>query len=254
MRRLGIDLGSREVKIALMENGKIVFKNKISTMSFYRDFCSYDGKMIVNLKKLNIKNIDSSVSTGYGRNNINLKLFKPINEIKAHVYGAIFQTGLKNFILLDIGGQDIKVVKVEKGLIVDLELNEKCAASSGRYLENMANILEVPLDKLFTFYKNPVELNSTCAVFSESELIGKIAEGIEIERLCAGVNYSLYKRIKPFLTRFHGKNLILSGGVAGNEAINNYLKDDYEKIIVLKDAQFNGALGCCYYAERMDLK
>ncbi|WP_368488982.1 acyl-CoA dehydratase activase [Clostridium sp. BJN0013] len=254
MRRLGMDLGSREVKIVVMENGHIVFKDKISTMIFYRDFCSYDGKMIVNLERLNIKHIDSAVSTGYGRNNTDLKLFKSINEIKAHVYGAIFQTELKNFILLDIGGQDVKVVRVEKGLITDLELNEKCAASSGRYLENMANMLEISLEDLCKFYKDPVELNSTCAVFSESELIGKVAEGIAIERLCAGVNYSLYKRIKPFLNRFQGQSLVLSGGVAKNQAIYNYLKNDYEKIIVLKESQFNGAIGCCYYAERMDLK
>ena len=202
MRRLGIDLGSREVKIVVMENEHIVFKNKMSTMIFYRDFCSYDGKMTVNLEKLDIKHIDSAISTGYGRNNTDLRLFKSINEIKAHVYGAVFQTKLKEFILLDIGGQDVKVVKVEKGLITDLELNEKCAASSGRYLENMASMLEISLEDLCSFYKEPVELNSTCAVFSESELIGKIAEGISVERLCAGVNYSLYKRIKPFLNRF----------------------------------------------------
>lgn len=249
-----MDLGSREVKIVIMENGHIVFKNKISTMIFYRDFCSYDGKMIVNLEKLNIKHVDSAVSTGYGRNNTDLKLFKSINEIKAHVYGAIFQTELKKFILLDIGGQDVKVVKVEKGLITDLELNEKCAASSGRYLENMANMLEISLEDLCEFYKDPVELNSTCAVFSESELIGKVAEGIPIERLCAGVNYSLYKRIKPFLNRFQGQSLVLSGGVAKNQAMCSYLKNDYEKIIVLKEPQFNGAIGCCCYAERMDLE
>lgn len=249
-----MDLGSREVKIVIMENEHIVFRNKISTMIFYRDFCSYDGKMIVNLEKLNIKHVDSAVSTGYGRNNTDLKLFKSINEIKAHVYGAIFQTKLKKFILLDIGGQDVKVVKVEKGLITDLELNEKCAASSGRYLENMANMLEISLGDLCEFYKDPIELNSTCAVFSESELIGKVAEGIAIERLCAGVNYSLYKRIKPFLNRFKGQSLVLAGGVAKNQAMYNYLKNDYEKIIVLKEPQFNGAIGCCYYAERMDLK
>lgn len=254
LRRLGIDLGSREVKIAVMQDENIILENKISTMTFYRNFCSFDGKVIVNLEKIDVEKVDSAVSTGYGRNNINLKLFKPINEIKAHAYGAMFQTGLKNFILLDIGGQDVKVVKVEKGLVTDLELNEKCAASSGRYLENMANVLEISLDKLSEFYENPVELNSTCAVFSESELIGKIAEGIEIERLCAGVNYSLYKRLRPCLTRFKGNILILAGGVAKNKAIYNYLKNDYEKIIVLKDAQFNGAIGCCYYAQKMNLK
>lgn len=253
MRRLGIDLGSREVKLVLLYDKKVIKKFKISTMSFYRDYCSFDGKIIVNLDKLDVGQIDSAVSTGYGRNNTDLSFFTPINEIKAHVYGVLFQTELKDFILLDVGGQDVKVVKVEKGIITDLELNEKCAASCGRYLENMANVLEMPLDDMFEYYENPVELNSTCAVFSESELIGKIAEGISMDRLCAGVNYSLYKRLEPLLKKFYGKTLVLSGGVARNNALKTYLQKDYTEIINLQDAQFNGALGCCYYAERMGL-
>ena len=253
MRRLGIDLGSREVKLILLEDSKVIKKFKISTMSFYRDYCSFNKKIIVNLDKLEVGEIDSAVSTGYGRNNTDLSFFTPINEIKAHVYGVLFQTKLKDFILLDVGGQDVKVVKVEKGVITDLELNEKCAASCGRYLENMANVLEMPLDNMFEYYENPVELNSTCAVFSESELIGKIAEGISMDRLCAGVNYSLYKRLEPMLKKFYGKTLVLSGGVARNNALKTYLQKDYAQIINLQDAQFNGALGCCYYAERMGL-
>ncbi|MGO5066126.1 2-hydroxyglutaryl-CoA dehydratase [Clostridium sporogenes] len=247
MRLLGIDLGSREVKIVLMENKNIIQKKKISTMKFYRDYCGFQGKVVVDLEKLNIGKIDRAVSTGYGKNNTDLKLFTPINEIKAHVYGAIYQSTLKDFILLDVGGQDVKVVKVEKGIAVDLELNEKCAASCGRYLENMANVLEISLDEMSRYSENPVDLNSTCAVFSESELIGKIAEGVQIERLCAGVNYSLYKRLQPLLSKFRGRKLVLTGGVARNNSIKKYLNNDYEEIVSVKDPQFNGAIGCCYF-------
>ena len=67
MRVLGIDLGSREVKIVLMEDNKIIQKKKVSTMSFYRDYCSFDGKVIVDLEKLDIGQIDKAVSTGYGQ-------------------------------------------------------------------------------------------------------------------------------------------------------------------------------------------
>ncbi|MEJ8554726.1 acyl-CoA dehydratase activase [Tepidibacter sp. Z1-5] len=250
MRILGIDLGSREVKIAVMEDNKIIKKQKISTMSFYRDYCNYDGKVTVDLNKLNIDDIDIAVSTGYGRNNTDLNKFTPINEIKAHVYGGFYQTDLKDFILLDIGGQDVKVVKVEKGITTDLELNEKCAASCGRYLENMANVLEISIDDMSKEYENPVELNATCAVFSESELIGKIAEGVNIESLCAGVNHSLYKRLNPLLTKFKGRKLVLTGGVANNIAIKEYLKKDYDEIISVKEPQFNGAIGCCYYGSK----
>ncbi|MEG1255403.1 acyl-CoA dehydratase activase [Clostridium sp.] len=250
MRVLGIDLGSREVKIVLMEDLQVIYKKKIGTMTFYRDYCKYDGKVVVDLDKLELGEVDKAISTGYGKNNTYLNEFEAINEIKAHVYGAIFQTELRDFILLDIGGQDVKVVKVEKGLTTDLELNEKCASSCGRYLENMANVLEVPLDELSKHINNPVELNSTCSVFSESELIGKIAEGIDMDRLCAGVNYSLYKRLKPMLTKFNGNKLVLTGGVAHNHAIKEYLTNDYKEIISVKEPQFNGAIGCCYYGSR----
>ncbi|URZ02925.1 acyl-CoA dehydratase activase [Clostridium felsineum] len=255
MKTLGIDLGSREVKLAIMDNNKICDTFKMSTISFYKNYCSYkDAKIQVDLHKLNLSNINNGISTGYGRNNTNLSLFTPINELKAHVYGVMYQTKLKDFILLDIGGQDVKVSKVEGGFIKDLELNEKCAASSGRYLENMANVLEIPLDRMNSFYENPVKLNSTCAVFSESELIGKIAEGTSIESLCAGVNYSMYNRIKPLLTKFPAKTLVLTGGVANNYAIKKYLSNDYENIIVPNSPQFNGAIGCCYYGSKLNLQ
>jgi predicted CoA-substrate-specific enzyme activase len=247
MKILGIDLGSREVKMVLFENGHILKTSKMSTMAFYKECCTYEGAIKVHEEKINMGHFDKGISTGYGRNNTDLKKFKSINEIKAHAYGAMYQTRLNDFILLDVGGQDIKIVKVEKGITTDLELNEKCAASCGRYLENMASVLEVTLDEMSHYYESPVPLNSTCAVFSESELIGKIAEGCSIEHLCAGVNYSLYQRLKPMLTKFKGKQLVLAGGVANNQAIKTYLKKDYDEIITLDYPQFNGAIGCCYY-------
>ncbi len=252
MRVLGIDLGSREVKIVVMEKDIIVRKFSIGTMRFYRDYCSYNGSFVVDLDKLGVSNIDISISTGYGRNNTDLLKFKPINEIKAHTYGAMFQTGLSDFVLLDIGGQDVKVVRVQNRIITDLELNEKCAASCGRYLENMANILEVDLDKMTEYFENPVELNSTCSVFSESELIGKIAEGVDVESLYAGVNYSLYKRLLPMLTTFKGRRLVLSGGVVKGYAIRQYLKNNYEEVICVDEPQFNGAIGCCVYGSKIN--
>ncbi len=247
MKVLGVDLGSRAVKLVVIEDGVQIRKEKISTIEFYKEYCNYNEKLMVDLEKLGIDKIDLAVSTGYGRNNTNLNDFTAINEIKAHAYGAIYQTNLKNFILLDVGGQDVKIIRIEKGMITDIELNEKCAASCGRYLENMANVLEVELDEMSSHYLNPIELNATCAVFSESELIGKIAEGVNIKELCAGVNYSLYKRLKPMLGNFQGRQLVLAGGVAYNLALKNYLKEHYNEVIMLEEPEYNGAIGCCYY-------
>lgn len=247
MRILGIDLGSREVKIALMFDGQIEKKFKLGTMQFYRDYCKHDDGLLVDLNKLDLGLVDCAVSTGYGRNNYEFSEFKPINELKAHVYGVFYQLAIKDFILLDIGGQDVKVVKVEKGVITDMELNDKCAASSGRYIENMALLLEVPLEELTGCWESPVLLNSTCSVFSESELIGKISEGVSLERLCASVNYSLYRRLKPLLNKLPGQRIVVTGGAALNQAIIYYLQNDYNEVLTVPEPQYNGVIGCCYY-------
>ncbi len=249
MKILGADMGSRAVKLLIMEDKKVLFRKQVSTMQFYRDYCSYDGSLHFDLSRLTDIKPDIFVSTGYGRNNTNIEDFTAINELKAHAMGACFQTKEKDFILLDIGGQDVKVMRIEDAVLTNLDLNDKCAASCGRYLENMANVLEVSLDELAKHSDNPVNLNSTCAVFSESELIGKIAEGIKIDRLCSGVNFSLYRRLKTILSSYSAKRLYVGGGVAANQAVLHFLENDYSEVIPLEDSQFNGAIGCCVYGD-----
>ncbi|MBM7614111.1 acyl-CoA dehydratase activase [Alkaliphilus hydrothermalis] len=247
MKILGIDIGSRAVKIALLENDKLLKTDIISTMKFYRDYSrTREGEVMVDLEALGLNAVDQVISTGYGRNNIQVAGAKVINELKAHVYGALYQTRLQNFTLLDIGGQDFKVIKVENSIMTDMILNDKCAASSGRYLENMAAILEISLDDLKQKYENPVQLNTTCAVFGESELIGQIALGHSLDRLAAGINHSLYKRIKPQIQKLKSRTIVLTGGVAQNEAIIHYLKEDFDEVVIPQEPQLNGAIGCGY--------
>ncbi|HOQ01859.1 MAG TPA: acyl-CoA dehydratase activase [Acetivibrio clariflavus] len=248
MRILGIDLGSRSVKIAVFEDDKFISGKVYDTAVFYRDYCSNENNTIkVDFDKLEIENFEKIISTGYGRNNVNVNNAEVITELKAHTFGAVWQTGLKDFTLLDIGGQDSKVISVKNGRMSDMVLNDKCAASCGRYLENMANVIGISIDEMKKYYDDPVELSSTCAVFGESELIGRISEGYTVPRLAAGVNYSLYKRIKPILARFPAENLVLTGGVANNEALVYFIESDlgWGKIIVPENPQLNGAIGCC---------
>lgn len=248
MSLLGIDIGSREVKIATVDPSGSVHLKKLSTAGFYKHYCKQQEGIVVDFEALGYTQPRIGISTGYGRNNTSLNGFTAINEIKAHAYGGMYQSQLKDFVLLDIGGQDVKIIKVEKGVVVDLNLNDKCAASCGRYLENMAAVLEMPLDVLSKHYLDPVPLNSTCAVFSESELIGKMAEGYPEEILAASVNHSLYKKLEPMLRPYKKNEILVSGGVAANEAVVYYLRQHFEKVTVLKEPQYNGAIGCCYYA------
>lgn len=249
----GIDLGSRSVKIALMrqqaegERLEILRLKSLDTIRFYREYGRKQGKkLVVNFEALGLPVVDRLVSTGYGRNTLELSGGEAIPELKAHVLGAIYQTGLKDFTLVDLGGQDSKIIQVRKGKMIDFLTNDKCAASSGRYLENMASILDVTLEELGQYFDSPVELNSTCAVFGESELIGKIVEGFPLAELAAGVNATIVKRILPLLRSFAGEVLVFTGGVAHNHAVRKLLETGTgRQIVVPQEPQFNGAIGCC---------
>ena len=244
------------MKIALMkvqddgERLEIQRLESLDTIRFYREFGrKREGKLAVDFAAMGLPEVDSLVSTGYGRNTLELAGGEAIPELKAHVLGAVYQTGLKDFTLVDLGGQDSKIIQVRRGKMVDFLTNDKCAASSGRYLENMASILDVPLEELGNYADSPVELNSTCAVFGESELIGKIVEGFPLAELAAGVNATIVKRILPLLRSFPGEVLVFTGGVAHNRAVIRLLEEGSgRRVVIPPEPQFNGAIGCCIRA------
>ncbi|WP_003541376.1 acyl-CoA dehydratase activase [Desulfotomaculum nigrificans] len=243
----GIDLGSRSVKVALMApDGSLTF-HKFDTVSFYRQHGRMvEGQLQVDLAALGLGVPEKVVATGYGRQTINLKGAEVIPELKAHVLGAVHQTGLTDFTLLDLGGQDSKVVLVSRGKMVDFQTNDKCAASTGRYLENMAAVLDIDLAELSRHYRNPVDLSSTCAIFGETELIGKVVEGHPVANLAAGVNYTIFKRIKPMLHKLLTDTIVFTGGVAHNQALVKILEQEMQVPVVVPEyPQYNGAIGCC---------
>lgn len=249
--KIGIDLGSRKAKFALLEVGEITRLADQDTVTFYKRFGRLEeGELLLDLAGSGLFSAEELSAaaitvTGYGRNTLSMRGAKVISEIRAHVWGAIRQTGLKNFTLLDMGGQDTKVALVSGGKLADFVMNDKCAASSGRYLENMAAILEVTLNELSSHWQEPVTLDATCGIFGESELIGQILRGFPIERLCAGVNQTLVKRVMPMVKRFPGENLVLTGGVALNVAMVQLLENETGMtVIVPLHPQHNGAIGC----------
>ncbi|KUO51586.1 MAG: 2-hydroxyglutaryl-CoA dehydratase [Desulfitibacter sp. BRH_c19] len=250
----GIDLGSRNVKIAVMDKNKIIKTAVYDTIKFYKNYAiKKDQQLHIDFSALTIPNCQGIVSTGYGRLTVKLAGADAIPEIKAHYLGALSQCGLQNFTLLDLGGQDSKIVRVSGGKMVDFLTNDKCAASSGRYLENMATVLGIELGELSKYYERPVELSSTCAVFGETELIGKIVEGYSLEDLAAGVNYTIFKRIQPLLHKMGYDTLVFVGGVAKNMAFVEILKKELGSTVIIPPSpQFNGAIGCCVYGSNLE--
>lgn len=246
---LGLDLGSRNVKIIEMHNYTITAQFSFDTIEFYRSYGKTGrGSLRIDLSELGFERQQHMVATGYGKVSVQVEGAVHLPEIQAHVKGAVYQTGFQDFTLLDIGGQDTKIVKIRGGRAVDFLTNDRCAASSGRYLENMAAVLGISLQELSGYSLHPVELNSTCAIFGETEIIGKIVEGYPLAELAAGINYSLYRRFAGMLERLASDVIVVSGGVARNEAMINIIaRESGRQVMQLPQAQFNGAIGACIY-------
>ncbi|KAB2952581.1 2-hydroxyglutaryl-CoA dehydratase [Heliorestis acidaminivorans] len=246
---IGLDLGSRFVKAVFFQKGEMVEQRYYDTLEFYRHYGrKVNDNLVIDDKALGWPAYNKVVSTGYGRNLLQVQGGQVIPELRAHTEGAKYQTGLQDFTLLDLGGQDSKVIKVQKGRMVDFRTNDKCAASSGRYLENMALVLGMKVEDLSSCHSYPVTLSSTCAVFGESELIGRIIEGHSLESLAAGVNETIVKRVEPMLRELYSTTVIFTGGVAYNKAIRSMLEQSLDvKVIVPKYPQLNGAIGCATY-------
>ena len=247
MKTLGVDVGSRYVKLAAYSGDEPVFAEMADTIAFYTACRTPAG---LDLRRLDtFKNrpfdFDRIVSTGYGRYNVKLSGAEVISEIRAHALGATYQTGLSDFTLLDIGGQDTKVIRVRAGEVDDFVMNDKCAAGSGRYLENISRMLGVPPEEMGNHSQNPVELSVTCAIFGESEVIGNIAEGVAIGRICAGANLSVAQRLVALVRRFPSPAYVVTGGVAKNGAVLEFLSQKTGAAMTVPEHPvFNGAIGC----------
>ena len=246
MKKVGIDLGSRFVKIAVSDNGKKPELIRYDTIDFYKEYIKRgDNGVTIDVEKLGLSKDCKITATGYGRNLMFLTGTEIISEIKAHFKGALKSTGENNFVLIDIGGQDSKVILAKDGYIENFVMNDKCAASTGRFAENACRILGMTLEELSLKHENPIHLSSVCTVFCESELIGLMASGIDTKYIAAGINQSIAKRLLPLIKSFPAENIFASGGVADNMSLLFFLSNLLgKKIIPLENAQFNGAIGC----------
>lgn len=192
------------------------------------------------------------VATGYGRGLVH-QAERKITEITCHARG-IYRELQHGGTLVDIGGQDSKVIVIsDGGKVIDFAMNDKCAAGTGRFLENTAGRLRVPLERMGNVAlsaSEEVPISSTCTVFAESEIISLIAHGVALEPILRGLHRSLIKRIVAMI-RSVGlvPPLMLSGGVVKNPAIRRMLEEETgERAIIPRYPQLMGAYGAALIA------
>ncbi|MHA2225489.1 MAG: acyl-CoA dehydratase activase [Candidatus Hodarchaeales archaeon] len=248
---VGIDVGSLTVKIVVLNsNGQKLFT---SLRRVGYNPSGVANKLIEEAKKETGKaKFEYIISTGYGRKLVNIAN-KSVTEITCHATGAFFiNPGFRT--IIDIGGQDSKVIQIDsQGQIQNFEMNDKCSAGTGRFLEVMANALEVDLADFGNYAllsTDPVSISNTCTVFAESEIISRINQGANRIDVIAGIHETIANKISALTARVGIHSIVaLTGGVALNPGVKNMLERQLNVAIeVPQNPQIVGALGAALLA------
>jgi (R)-2-hydroxyacyl-CoA dehydratese activating ATPase len=246
----GLDAGSRTIKLVSFDKGvmeSVVIETGINPLLRCRQLMS--GKKYERL-----------VVTGYGRHLVAPDLHGDIvTEIKAFAAGARYLFPDCHTVI-DIGGQDSKVIRLsDKGEVQKFEMNDRCAAGTGKFLEVMAQTLEVDIadiGDLALSAKKQIQINSLCTVFAESEVISLIAKGEEASSIALALHEAIATRILSMVRRTGLKEkVIFAGGASLNKCLRKLLQDKMGTELTVPDSpQTTGALGAALLAREETLK
>jgi predicted CoA-substrate-specific enzyme activase len=255
----GIDVGSSSTKVVLLdEKQNILARNIIPSGGRFVSSSERCYETALNAAGVGRDSVRLIIATGYGRKRVPFPS-KDITEITCHAKGVHFLLP-KTRTVIDIGGQDSKVIKLkETGKIDTFVMNDKCAAGTGRFLEVIARALEVDLNDMRELHlksKKIVPLSNFCTVFAESEVISLMAQGHEIPDIIRGINSAVASRIIALMNRVSGGEVIsLTGGVAKNQGVIFEMNEQLngKKLSIPEEPQTTGALGAALLAlERLE--
>ena len=216
---LGIDIGSSSTKAAVVDQDKKLLA--VSVQNLGTGTTAYETVVADVLARAGVQpsDIRFTVATGYGR--VNYKgADKQITEITCHAKGVNFLTRDAKTIV-DIGGQDAKVIKLDaNGKVENFVMNEKCAAGTGRFLEVMARVLGCELGELSNLADHAdkeISINNVCTVFAESEVISRLSGGETSANVARGAHVAIAKRVMGMCNRVgYEPKIVMTGGVALN--------------------------------------
>jgi predicted CoA-substrate-specific enzyme activase len=243
---IGIDAGSTTCKLVAVDHDGGVVGSRLEPTEPRVEIQM--RRMLGELRAdLGVRGEVRTIATGYGRKLIK-EATRNVTEITCHARGVFRDLGRAGT-LIDIGGQDSKVIQIgDDGRPVDFMMNDKCAAGTGRFLEHTAARLGVPVEDLGgrALSTNDEEsISSTCTVFAESEIISLIARGADLDAILRGLHRSLVGRVVS-MVRSVGivPPLMISGGVARNPAVRRMIAEATAQDVILPRApQLMGAYG-----------
>lgn len=251
----GIDAGSRAIKIVLLDaDDRTVVARGVADQGVHQDALA--GELLDSLLAeagAAREDIALTVGTGYARNIVRAA-DTTITEITCHAAG-VHHLLPDTRTVIDIGGQDSKLLRLDGGGAVrDFAMNDRCAAGTGRFLELVADRLEVGMDSLAEMASRsdtPAPISSMCAVFAETEIIGLLASGCSREDIVAGVQASIASRIAAMAGRNVTAPVVFTGGVALVAGMDAALEHAVgHPVQIAPDPQMTGALGAAILAAR----
>lgn len=249
----GIDAGSRTIKVVLIDgDSRKVVASGVSDQGVKQ--AALAAKLLDEVLKkagLGRRGVRRIVATGYGRDALTCADFA-VTEITCHAHGVRHQRN-DAMTIVDIGGQDSKIIRLEEGGTVrDFVMNDRCAAGTGRFLEVVTERLAVKLadlGKLAGRARRPVAISSTCVVFADTEIIGLLAAGAAPADIVAGVRKSIAIRIATMVGRNATAPIVFTGGVAVIPGMAKALESAIgHPVHVARHPQLTGALGAAILA------
>lgn len=251
----GVDIGSTATKALVLKDDQIAGFSVRSTGSDPDRSALHCLERALEKASLKMDSIEYIVSTGYGRRAFTRSM-NQINEINANARAAAWLGSAAGTIrtIIDIGGQDSKVISLDKdGMVKDFIMNDKCAAGTGKFMEVIAQILEVELKDMGEISlraTKPIKIASTCVVFAQSEVISLIAQKKAKEDIIAGINWAIASRIVNMGKRIGIKDVVFfDGGPAKNIGVRKALEKELGmRVYVPKNPQVINALGAALTA------
>ena len=246
---VGIDIGSTASKVVVRGDKELYFVLPTGWSSKETTFTIKDKLLEegIDVEAENTK----VVATGYGRIAVDFA-DHIITEITCHGRGGREFAG-EDCAIIDVGGQDTKIIIVQNGMVIDFLMNDKCSAGTGKFLEIMANRLGVTLQELFDLAKQGTVLpiSSLCTVFAESEVINYVGEGRKREDIAAGVVDSVANKVAQLaLKKSISGNVILTGGLSFSEYFTEILsKKIKHELKATVDGRYAGAIGAALIAK-----
>ena len=249
----GCDVGSLSAKAVVVEDGRVVASHVIRARPLPRDSAREVMGDLMRSAGISPDSLDSCVGPGYGRNSIEFA-DSVESEIACHAKGA-WKIVPDARMVIDIGGQDAKAVRFDdRGDVVRYVYNDKCASGTGRFLEIMAEALDVRLEDMGAIAaraQDPVTLSNQCVVFAETEIISLINEGRDISDIISGLHTAMAHRVASLARSIELAGAVtMSGGVAKNPGMFAALQEALQVKIrpMAIDPQIVGALGAAVIA------